>query len=38
VEEVARQAGFGTAVSLRQHLHAAVGVSPLAYRHTFRRT
>ncbi|MFI6733364.1 GlxA family transcriptional regulator [Nonomuraea sp. NPDC050451] len=37
VEEVARKAGFGTAVSLRQHLHAAVGVSPLAYRHTFRR-
>ncbi|MGP3912246.1 GlxA family transcriptional regulator [Nonomuraea sp. 10N515B] len=38
VEEVARWAGFGTAVSLRQHLHAAVGVAPLAYRHTFRRT
>ncbi|WP_236714975.1 GlxA family transcriptional regulator [Nonomuraea pusilla] len=37
VEEVARLAGFGTAVSLRQHLHAAVGVAPLAYRHTFRR-
>jgi transcriptional regulator GlxA family with amidase domain len=37
VEEVARRAGFGTAVSLRQHLHAAVGVAPLAYRHTFRR-
>ncbi|WP_049562471.1 GlxA family transcriptional regulator [Nonomuraea sp. SBT364] len=37
VEEVARRAGFGSAVSLRQHLHAAVGVSPLAYRHTFRR-
>ncbi|WP_113702693.1 GlxA family transcriptional regulator [Nonomuraea lactucae] len=38
VEEVARRAGFGTTVSLRQHLHAAVGVAPLAYRHTFRRT
>ncbi|MGI5288204.1 GlxA family transcriptional regulator [Nonomuraea polychroma] len=37
VDEVARRSGFGTAVSLRQHLHAAVGVSPLAYRHTFRR-
>jgi transcriptional regulator GlxA family with amidase domain len=37
VDEVARRAGFGTAVSLRQHLHAAVGVSPLAYRRTFRR-
>ncbi|NBE95341.1 helix-turn-helix domain-containing protein [Nonomuraea sp. KC401] len=38
VEEVSRRSGFGTAVSLRQHLHAAVGVSPLAYRRTFRRT
>lgn len=38
VDEVARRAGFGTAVSLRSHLRAAVGVSPLAYRHTFRRT
>ncbi|MGP3929584.1 GlxA family transcriptional regulator [Nonomuraea sp. KM88] len=37
VEEVARRAGFGTAVSLRQHLRAAVGVAPLAYRRTFRR-
>jgi AraC-like DNA-binding protein len=36
VDEVARQAGFGTSVSLRQHLHAAVGVAPLAYRRTFR--
>jgi transcriptional regulator GlxA family with amidase domain len=36
VDEVARQSGFGTAVSLRQHLHAAVGVAPLAYRRTFR--
>ena len=38
VDAVARRAGFGTAVSLRQHLHAAVGVSPLAYRRTFRRS
>ncbi|MBT2233920.1 GlxA family transcriptional regulator [Nonomuraea sp. NEAU-A123] len=37
VEEVARRAGFTTTVSLRQHLHAAVGVAPLTYRHTFRR-
>jgi transcriptional regulator GlxA family with amidase domain len=37
VNEVARRAGFATAVSLRQHLHAAVGVAPLAYRRTFRR-
>jgi len=36
VDEVARLAGFGTAVSLRQHLHSAVGVAPLAYRRTFR--
>jgi transcriptional regulator GlxA family with amidase domain len=36
VDEVARRSGFGTAVSLRQHLHSAVGVSPLAYRRTFR--
>jgi transcriptional regulator GlxA family with amidase domain len=35
VDEVARRSGFGTAVSLRQHLHAAVGVAPLAYRRTF---
>jgi len=38
VDEVARRAGFGTAVSLRAHLRAAVGVSPLAYRRTFRPT
>jgi transcriptional regulator GlxA family with amidase domain len=38
VDAVARRAGFGTAVSLRQHLHAAIGVSPLAYRRTFRTT
>jgi transcriptional regulator GlxA family with amidase domain len=38
VDEVARRAGFGTAVSLRQHLRAAVGVAPLAYRRTFRPT
>ena len=36
VDEVARRSGFGTAVSLRQHLHAAVGVAPSAYRRTFR--
>ena len=38
VDEVARRAGFGTAVSLRQHLHAAVGGAPLTYRRTFRLT
>ncbi|MEV7805811.1 helix-turn-helix domain-containing protein [Microbispora sp. NPDC088329] len=36
VDAIAGKAGFGSAVSLRQHLHAAVGVSPLAYRQTFR--
>jgi len=36
IERVAAQAGFGTAASLRQHLHAAVGVAPAAYRRTFR--
>ncbi len=36
IERVAAQAGFGTAASLRQHLHTAVGVAPGAYRRTFR--
>jgi transcriptional regulator GlxA family with amidase domain len=35
VDQVAERAGLGTAASLRQHLHAAVGVSPAAYRRTF---
>jgi transcriptional regulator GlxA family with amidase domain len=36
IERVATDAGFGTTASLRQHLHAAIGVSPLTYRRTFR--
>jgi transcriptional regulator GlxA family with amidase domain len=36
VDEVATRAGLGTGASLRQHLRAAVGVSPSAYRRTFR--
>ncbi len=36
IDRVAERAGFGTAVSLRQHLHATIGVAPLAYRRTFR--
>ncbi|OZM70843.1 AraC family transcriptional regulator [Amycolatopsis antarctica] len=36
VERVAADAGFGSAASLRQHFHAALGVSPTAYRRTFR--
>ncbi|MGW1124274.1 GlxA family transcriptional regulator [Streptomyces sp. NPDC002526] len=36
VDRVATRSGFGTGVSLRQHLHAALGVTPQAYRRTFR--
>ncbi|MFJ6940940.1 GlxA family transcriptional regulator [Streptomyces sp. NPDC101132] len=36
MERVAREAGFGTAQSMRKHLQAAVGVTPTAYRRTFR--
>ncbi|MFF9478913.1 GlxA family transcriptional regulator [Streptomyces sp. NPDC014733] len=36
VDRIAGEVGFATAASLRQHLQAAVGVSPLAYRRTFR--
>jgi transcriptional regulator GlxA family with amidase domain len=38
VDRVAERAGFGTATSMRQHLHAAVGVSPTTYRRTFGAT
>ncbi len=36
VDRVSADAGFGTTASLRQHLAAAVGLSPLAYRRTYR--
>lgn len=36
VERIAREAGFGTAASLRQHLNAVIGAAPSAYRRTFR--
>ncbi|MFI8106244.1 GlxA family transcriptional regulator [Streptomyces sp. NPDC086023] len=36
MERVAREAGFGTAQSMRKHLQAALGVTPTAYRRTFR--
>ncbi|MFJ3663896.1 GlxA family transcriptional regulator [Streptomyces sp. NPDC090119] len=36
VDQVARDAGFGTAQSMRQHLQQALGVTPTAYRRTFR--
>ncbi|TDV37542.1 GlxA family transcriptional regulator [Actinophytocola oryzae] len=38
VEVVAERAGLGTGASLRQHMRAALGVSPLAYRKTFRHS
>ncbi|MCX5231164.1 GlxA family transcriptional regulator [Streptomyces sp. NBC_00233] len=38
VDLVADRAGFGTGVSLRTHLHAALGTTPQAYRRTFRPT
>ncbi|MFD8213986.1 GlxA family transcriptional regulator [Streptomyces sp. NPDC059697] len=36
IDQVARDAGFGTAQSMRQHLQAVLGVTPTAYRRTFR--
>ncbi|WP_405642889.1 helix-turn-helix domain-containing protein [Streptomyces uncialis] len=36
MDQVAQDAGFGTAQSMRQHLQAALGVTPTAYRRTFR--
>jgi transcriptional regulator GlxA family with amidase domain len=38
VEEIAQQAGFGTAVALRQHFARLLNISPLAYRRTFQVT
>ncbi|MEU6497079.1 helix-turn-helix domain-containing protein [Streptomyces sp. NPDC046984] len=35
-EQISLQIGFATAASLRQHLHAELGVSPMAYRRAFR--
>jgi transcriptional regulator GlxA family with amidase domain len=35
VERIAREAGFGTTASLRQHLNTALGVAPSAYRRGF---
>jgi transcriptional regulator GlxA family with amidase domain len=36
IEVVAQQAGFGTALSMRQHFQAALRLSPSAYRKQFR--
>jgi transcriptional regulator GlxA family with amidase domain len=38
VDAVAERAGLGTGASLRQHMRTALGVSPLAYRKTFRHS
>jgi transcriptional regulator GlxA family with amidase domain len=38
VDEIAGHVGFAGGTSLREHLHAAIGVSPLTYRRTFRGT
>ncbi|WP_017587674.1 GlxA family transcriptional regulator [Nocardiopsis ganjiahuensis] len=38
VDRIADRAGFGTAASLRQHMQTELGVSPSAYRRTFRGT
>ncbi|GAA4909643.1 transcriptional regulator GlxA family with amidase domain [Stackebrandtia albiflava] len=37
VDRIAAESGFGTATALRQQLRAAVGLSPSAYRRTFRQ-
>jgi len=36
VDQVAGESGLGTAASLRHHMRAGLGVSPLTYRKTFR--
>ncbi|MFI6029941.1 GlxA family transcriptional regulator [Amycolatopsis magusensis] len=38
IDRVAEESGLGTSASLRQHLNAAIGVSPLTYRRTFARS
>ncbi|MEU2154627.1 helix-turn-helix domain-containing protein [Streptomyces sp. NPDC019396] len=38
MDQVAREAGFGTAQSMRQHLLGVLGVTPTVYRRTFRAT
>jgi transcriptional regulator GlxA family with amidase domain len=36
IDLVAERSGFGTGAMLRHHFGRIVGVSPLAYRRTFR--
>lgn len=38
IEQIATSCGMGTAATLRRHFHRTVGVSPTAYRATFRLT
>lgn len=38
VDRIAGEVGFATAASLRHHLHASIGVSPLTYRRAFGAT
>ncbi|ANP51155.1 transcriptional regulator GlxA family with amidase domain [Streptomyces griseochromogenes] len=37
VDRIAAEVGFATGASLRQHLHATIGVSPQTYRRTFQQ-
>jgi transcriptional regulator GlxA family with amidase domain len=36
IDQIAADAGFGTAQSMRQHLQSTLGVTPTSYRRTFR--
>jgi transcriptional regulator GlxA family with amidase domain len=36
IDDIAHACGFGTAANLRKHFHRHVGVTPTAYRRTFR--
>jgi transcriptional regulator GlxA family with amidase domain len=36
VEQVAAGCGLGTAATLRRHFHRVLGITPTAYRSTFR--
>ncbi|MCX5414975.1 GlxA family transcriptional regulator [Streptomyces sp. NBC_00059] len=38
VDRIAARAGFGTGTAMRQHFREVLGVSPRAYRNTFRGT
>ena len=37
VDQIAGEAGFGSAVTLRHHFHQILGTSPTAYRQQFRQ-